>query len=74
MQKKQIIIILLISLNSVNSNISESYNSYYQNDYIYDTNFFTRSLEAFTALTFLSDGNKIYKPQKLKLLPYFKNN
>ncbi len=61
------------SLNSLNSNISESYNSYYQLDYIYDTNFFTRHLETFTALTFLSDGNKIYEPKKLKMLPYFKN-
>ena len=60
------------NLNSVNSNISESYNSYFQTDYIYDTNFFTQYLETFTALTFLSDGNKIYKPKKLKMLPYFK--
>ena len=61
------------TLNSLNSNISESYNSYYQNDYIYDTNFFTRELETFTALTFLSDGTKIFEPKKLEMLPYFKN-
>lgn len=61
------------TLNSKDSNISESYNSYYQTDYIYDTNFFTRQLETFTALTFLSDGNKIYEPKKIKMLPYFKN-
>ena len=54
------------------SNISESYNSYYQTDYIYDTNFFTRQLETFTALTFLSDGNRIYEPKKIQMLPYFK--
>ena len=60
------------TLNSMNSNISESYNSYYQNDYIYDTNFFTRELETFTALTFLSDGNKIFEPKKIQMLPYFK--
>ena len=60
------------TLNSVNSNISESYNSYYQTDYIYDTNFFTRKLETFTALTFLSNGNKIYDPIKTQMLPYFK--
>lgn len=60
------------TLNSTNSNISESYNSYYQTDYIYDTNFFTRELETFTALTFLSNGNKIYEPQKTQMLPYFK--
>lgn len=61
------------TLNSVNSNISESYNSYYQTDYIYDTNFFTRQLDVFTALTFLSNGNKIYNPTKVQMLPYFKN-
>ena len=60
------------TLNSKDSNISESYNSYYQTDYIYDTNFFTRELETFTALTFLSDGNKIYQPKKVQMLPYFK--
>ena len=57
----------------MNSSISESYNSYYQKDYIYDTNFFTRQLETFSALTFLSDGNQIFEPKKVKLLPYFKN-
>lgn len=61
------------TFNSLNSSISESYNSYYQTDYIYDTNFFTRQLETFTALTFLSDGNEIYEPKKIQLLPYFKN-
>ena len=43
------------------------------NDYIFETNFFTQNLETFTALTFLSDGNVIYSPTKLKLFPYFKN-
>lgn len=61
------------TLNSRNSNISESYNSYFQSEYIYDTNFFTRELETFTALTFLSDGNKIFEPRKFQMLPYFKN-
>ncbi len=61
------------TLNSCNSNISESYNSYFQSEYIYDTNFFTRELETFTALTFLSDGNKIFEPRKFQMLPYFKN-
>ncbi len=59
------------SLNSQNSSIQESYNTYTQNDYIYDTNFFTQSLETFSTLTFLSDGNKILKPRKLKMFPYF---
>ena len=46
------------SFNSTNSSISESINSYFQYDYIYDTNFFTQSLETFSCLAFLSDGNQ----------------
>lgn len=60
------------TLNSQDSNISESYSTYYQNDYIYDSKFFTQNLETFTALTFLSDGNIIYPPQKLNMFPHFK--
>ena len=59
-------------MNSENSNISESFSTYIQNDYIYESNFFTQNLETFTALTFLSDGNKIYPTKKLNMLPYFK--
>lgn len=58
---------------SKNSSLSESFNSYFQNDFIYDTNFFTRELETFSCLSFLSDGNTILPPQKIKLTPYFKN-
>lgn len=61
------------AFNSNNSNLSETHNTYTQNEYIYDTNFFTQNLETFSALTFLSNGNKIYKPCKLDLFPYFKN-
>lgn len=61
------------TLNSRNSNISETYSTYLQNDFIYDSNFFTRELETFTALTFLSNGNKILPPQKLNMLPYFRD-
>ena len=57
---------------SKDSNLSESLNSYFQTDYIYDTNFFTRNLETFSCLAFLSNGNYILNPQKLKLIPYFK--
>ena len=60
------------SLNSKDSNISESLNTYLQYDFIYDTNFFTQHLENFTCLSFLSDGNKISEPKKLNLIPYFK--
>ena len=47
------------TLNSENSNISESYSTVIQNDFIYDTKFFTQNLETFSALSFLSDGKKI---------------
>lgn len=60
------------SLNSQNSSISESINTYTQKDFMYDTNFFTQSLETFSCLTFLSDGLHILKPSKLKMYPYFK--
>lgn len=60
------------TLNSENSNISETYSIYNQNDYRFDTNFFTQNLETFTALTFLSDGNIIFPPRKLSMFPYFK--
>ncbi|MBR3832348.1 MAG: TraM recognition domain-containing protein [Mycoplasmataceae bacterium] len=61
------------SLNSENSSITESLNTYTQKDFIYDTNFFTQDLETFSALSFLSDGSHIFKPSKLKMFPYFKN-
>ncbi len=61
------------SLNSQNSSITESLNTYTQKDFIYDTNFFTQELETFSSLAFLSDGSKILKPSKLKMFPYFKN-
>lgn len=62
------------SLNSNNSNISESISTYLHSDFIYDTNFFTQNLETFSCLSFLSDGDKILSPQKLKMKPYFLDN
>lgn len=59
------------TLNSKGSSVSESFNTYTQNDYVYDINDFTQKLETFNALTFLSDGSKILKPSKLKMYPYF---
>lgn len=61
------------SLNSKNSNISETYSTFTQHDFIFDTNFFTRNLETFSALAFLSDGKKCLDPKKIKMIPYFKN-
>ena len=64
---------LLRRFNSNGSSLSESVNSYYQFDYIYDTNFFTQKLETFSCVAFLSNGNRIMKPQKIFLIPYFLN-
>ena len=63
---------LLNTFNSQNSNITESYSTFIQNDYIYDTHFFTQELETFSALSFLSNGYSILPPQKIWLFPYFK--
>lgn len=60
------------SLNSQNSSITESISTYTQKDFIFDTNYFTQNLETFSSLAFLSDGNNILKPTKLKMFPYFK--
>ena len=60
------------SLINKDSSVSESLNIYTQNDYVFDTNFFTQNLETFTALGFLSDGNKIFKPRKMGMYPYFR--
>ena len=62
------------SLNSQNSSLSESINSYTQFDFIFDTNFFTQELETFSCLAFLSTGTKIIPPMKLNLIPYFKQD
>ena len=59
------------TLNSKDSSVSESLNTYTQKDYIFDFNDFTQRLETFSALTFLSDGAKILKPSKLRMYPYF---
>lgn len=60
------------SLNSKNSNISESINESVNLDFKYDTNFFTQELETFSCLSFISDGNNILPPEKIRTLPYFK--
>ena len=56
---------------STNSNLSESYNKYTQNDYVYDTNYFSQKLETFQCLAFVSDGFKIEKPKKIQMIPYY---
>lgn len=60
------------SFYSNKSNISESINQYFQSEFVYDTNYFTRNLQAFTCIAFISDGINIIPPQKVNLIPYFK--
>lgn len=60
------------TLISSDSALSESYNKYTQNDYIYDTNYFSQKLETFKSLCFISDGFKILKPRELQMIPYYK--
>ena len=62
------------TLMSKDSNLSESYNTYTQNDYIYDTKFFSQTLETFHCLGFLSNGYKISNPKELKMKPYFEKD
>ena len=52
-------------------NFSESITSSTQFDFIFDTNFFTRELNTFSCLAFLSTGTSIIPPQKVDLIPYF---
>ena len=60
------------SLISKDSSLSESYNTYTQTDFIFETNYFSQNLKTFEALAFLSDGFNILKPEKIKMFPYFK--
>ena len=62
------------SFKSKNSSVSESINSYVQSDFVYDSKFFTQELETFTALGFLSDGDRIIKPTKIRMQPWFEQN
>ena len=59
---------------SRDSNLSESYNTYTQNDYVFDTCFFSQELETFNCLSFLSNGYKVLKPKKIKMLPNFEKD
>jgi hypothetical protein len=66
--------IITNTLLSRDSNLSESYNKYTQNDYIYDTNYFSQILETFKSLAFISNGFRILKPKELQMIPYYKEN
>lgn len=59
------------SFSSSDSAISESYNKYMQLEDKFDSKFLSQDLKTFEALAFLSDGSKILKPEKIKLIPNF---
>lgn len=65
---------LLNSLHSSDSTFSESISTYYQHEFIYDTNFFTQQLQTFSCLGFFSNGSTILKPRQIDMTPYFKEN
>ena len=62
------------SFTSVDSGLSESYNKSYQLEDRFDSKFLSQELETFEALVFLSDGVRILRPEKVKLIPEFLNN
>lgn len=62
---------LFRSFLSKDSNISESFNTSIQKDFIFDSNFFSRELDTFNCLAFISSGTTILPLQKLKMTPYF---
>ena len=63
---------LFNSFFSKDSNLSESINTSSQKDFIYDTSFFSRFLNTFSCLAFISTGSSILPLQQLSLIPYFK--
>lgn len=62
---------IINSIYSHKTSSSESINRYTQSDYVFDTNFFTRELETFSCVAFISNGSQILQPKKLNLIPYF---
>ncbi len=56
---------------SIDSGLSESYNRSYQLEDRYNPKFFSQELETFEVLAFLSDGDRILRPNKIKLIPEF---
>ena len=62
------------SLKSQNSNISESFNTYTQFEFSYDTKDFTQNLKTFHCIAFLSTGSFVLDPCIIKTIPYFQDN
>lgn len=63
---------LLNSFISSDTNISESINTSKNLEDIFDNKYFSQKLETFEAICFISNGEKILFPEKIKLIPHFK--
>lgn len=63
---------LLKSFIAVDSNLSESINKSMSLENVFETKDFSQELKTFEAIVFISDGEKVNKPKKVKLVPYFK--
>ena len=65
---------ILKTFRSENSNISESISTHIEHDFAYDINSFSIDLKTFEAICFISNGNEILKPCKVKLIPHYLQN
>ena len=62
---------ILKTFRSENSNLSESISTQIQHDFVYDINAFSMELKTFEAICFITTGEKILKPQIVRLTPFF---
>ena len=65
---------ILKSFKSDNSSLSESLSAQIYHDYIYDFNSFSRELQTFQAICFISTGTQILPPTFTQLKPISQNN
>ena len=62
---------ILKSFKSNTSSLSESVSTQIYHDFIYDFNAFSRDLQTFQAICFISTGTQILKPKLVQLIPIF---
>ncbi len=65
---------LFNAFKSDNSSLSESISTQIQHDFIYDFNTFSRELQTFQAVCFLSNGVQVLEPQIVQLTPLHQQN
>lgn len=64
---------VLNTFKSDKSSLSESISTHIQHDFVYDMNAFSRELQTFQAICFISTGTEILPPQKIALVPSYKS-